>query len=161
VSWYSLFVRKYPVLVHETIPFFAEPLFPCPWTYHPAVAKDATLTKIGAWMNGADTAEVMISWIGRALLAKGLDSADIGNMIEVSHTLMTYKSLHLDLCSAIDTWLCNDLVHGMATAPTKLDIVSLFLKAVLTKLKESSNTGERYGLILGQHLSMSNLDAEN
>ena len=70
-SSYAFFTHKYPTLTGERVPFFGEPLFPCPWTYRPTDIKDMTLEKTGAWMNGVDTAEVLISWIGRTLLAKG------------------------------------------------------------------------------------------
>ena len=63
-SSHTFFTHKYPILTGEKVPFFGEPLFPCPWTYCPTEVKDMTLEKTGAWMNGVDAAEVLISWIG-------------------------------------------------------------------------------------------------
>ena len=63
-SSYVFFTHKYPTLAGEKVPFFSEPLFPCPWTYRPTDVKDMMLEKTGAWMNGVNAAEVLISWIG-------------------------------------------------------------------------------------------------
>ena len=62
-SSYAFFTHKYPILTGEKVLFFGEPLFLCPWTYHPAEVKDTMLEKTGAWMNGIDAIEILISWI--------------------------------------------------------------------------------------------------
>ena len=90
------------------------------------------------------------------MLAKGEKT---GNTSNADLLLSTYRVLQPDLCAAVDTWLRNDVAHGMTVAPEELDIAAIFLEMVLIKLKELDGSGKRYTIIAGNAITMSKLAA--
>jgi hypothetical protein len=160
-AWQQLLVRKFPFLALDSTPLYAEPKFPCPWTTHPSTAKNIAHIDITIRSTGAESAETLLSWIGRSMLSSSLREDEEATHQCAADALIAYIGMRIDLCSAIDTTLRGEIAHGMTYIPSSLITAARYIDQVLERLAELAEGECTFMVYRKSELSVANAEADD
>jgi hypothetical protein len=149
MAWRNFFARKYPSLVFQTVPLYTNPLFPRVWTGSRLHSVDITSELQNAAITPIEAVEIIISWIGRALIRNAMQQDEESTKWCASSSLRIYNELRPDLVNAINTTLLYDIAHGLQGWIERMEPGKRFLYDVLLKLQEKAQADGRLVLNFG------------
>jgi len=156
--WFNFFGHKYPFLILHEIPLHACPRYPDPFTNPTLVTTNIADEVQDTRISGYDSVQILISWIGRAVLASTAhEDEDIAKTM-ASSALTTMIDIRADLCNAVDGLTRAELTSSAIVPLRAFDIASEFLEHVLISLKGHC-VDERHSIVPGIAASISRIAA--
>ncbi len=156
--WFNFFGHKYPFLILHDIPLHAHPRYPDPFISHPSVTADIADEVQDTRIPGYESVQILISWIGRAVLASTTHEDEVIVKTMASTALTAMIDIRADLCNAIDGLMHTELTSSAIVPLRAFDIASEFLEHVFRNLKGLC-VDERHSIVPGIAASVSRIAA--
>jgi hypothetical protein len=148
-AWRNFFARKYPSLAFRTIPLYTNPTFPRVWTDTEPQYVDVSSELQNTLASSTEVVEILISWIGRALIANALQQDEASTRWCAGSSLRIYANLRPDLVHAINTTLLDDVAHGLQGWDEWMEQAKCFLYDALRELREKARADEQFVIDFG------------
>jgi hypothetical protein len=161
VAWQNFFARKYPDLIFRTVPLYCSPMFPGLWTDAGHQCVDAASDFQGDPVTSIEAIEVLISWIGRAMVKNTLQSDEDSTRLRAGSYLRVYIDLHPDLVHAMNVTLLDGIAHGLQNWKEPVERAGQFLHDTLLMLRDKAGEQDQFSVELGNKPTHSNASAHH